>query len=91
MVAATCVLEDRLINIPDVYEAEGFSFEGTKKFDAGTGYRSKSMLVIPLKNHEHEIIGVLQLLNKIDSTLGKALLLTKKMLPSPSPLPHKQR
>lgn len=64
MVAATCVLEDRLVNIPDVYEAVGFSFEGTKKFDQGTGYRSKSMLVIPLKNHEYEIIGVLQLLNK---------------------------
>ncbi|WP_263832458.1 HD domain-containing phosphohydrolase [Sulfurospirillum oryzae] len=64
MVAATCALEDRLINIPDVYEAVGFSFEGTKKFDQGTGYRSKSMLVIPMKNHEHEIIGVLQLINK---------------------------
>jgi HD-GYP domain-containing protein (c-di-GMP phosphodiesterase class II)/ribonuclease BN (tRNA processing enzyme) len=64
MVAAMCALEDRLINIPDVYEAEGFSFEGTKKFDAGTGYRSKSMLVIPMKNHENEIIGVLQLINK---------------------------
>ena len=65
MVAATCALEDHLINIPDVYEAKGFSFEGTKKFDQGTGYRSKSMLVIPMKNHEHEIIGVLQLINKL--------------------------
>lgn len=66
MVAATCAIENRLINIPDVYEAVGFSFQGTKDFDKGTGYRSKSMLVIPLKNHENEIIGVLQLLNKID-------------------------
>jgi HD-GYP domain-containing protein (c-di-GMP phosphodiesterase class II)/ribonuclease BN (tRNA processing enzyme) len=66
MVAATCALEDRLVNIPDVYEAIGFSFEGTKKFDQGTGYRSKSMLVIPMKNHEREIIGVLQLINKLD-------------------------
>ncbi|AFL69813.1 HD domain-containing phosphohydrolase [Sulfurospirillum barnesii] len=66
MVAATCALEDRLINIPDVYEAVGFSFEGTKQFDKGTGYRSKSMLVIPMKNHEKEIIGVLQLINKYD-------------------------
>lgn len=65
MVAVTCALEDRLINIPDVYETEGFSFDGTKKFDQGTGYRSKSMLVIPMKNHENEIIGVLQLLNKL--------------------------
>ena len=66
MVAATCALEDRLVNIPDVYETVGFSFEGTKKFDEGTGYRSKSMLVIPLKDHERQIIGVLQLLNKQD-------------------------
>jgi len=51
------------VNIPDVYEAEGFDFTGTRKYDAATGYRSKSMLVIALKNHENDIIGVLQLLN----------------------------
>jgi HD-GYP domain-containing protein (c-di-GMP phosphodiesterase class II) len=66
MVAAVCGLDGELINIDDVYEAEGFNFEGTKKFDAGTGYRTKSMLVVPMKNHEHEVIGVLQLLNKKD-------------------------
>ncbi len=66
MVAAMCALKDIVINIPDVYAADGFSFDGTKAFDKNTGYRSKSMLVIPLKNHEDEIIGVLQLINKID-------------------------
>ncbi|MBE0496690.1 MAG: GAF domain-containing protein [Campylobacterales bacterium] len=64
MVAVTCALEGAPICIPDVYEAEGFNFEGTKRFDANTGYRSRSMLVLPLRNHEGEIIGVLQLLNK---------------------------
>ncbi len=64
LVAATCALDDVLINIPDVYTAAGFNFDGTRKFDASTGYRSRSMLVIPLKNHEQDIIGVLQLLNK---------------------------
>lgn len=67
MVAAVCALEDRVINIADVYDTENFDFEGTKRFDKSTGYRSKSMLVIPLKNHENNIIGVLQLLNKIES------------------------
>lgn len=67
MVAATCALEDRVINIEDVYQAEGFSFDGTKKFDEGTGYRSQSMLVIPLRNFEQKVIGVLQLLNKKDA------------------------
>lgn len=51
------------INIPDAYEAEGFDFSGTRAFDKTTGYRSKSFLTVPLKNHEDEIIGVLQLLN----------------------------
>ncbi len=65
-VAALCAIEKKLINIPDVYEAEGFNFEGTKKFDEGTGYRTKSMLVVPMTNHENDVIGVLQLLNKHD-------------------------
>lgn len=65
MVAATCALEDKIINIPDVYDTKDYNFEGTKQFDKTTGYRSCSMLVIPLKNHEHKIIGVLQLINKI--------------------------
>jgi len=64
MVAATCALEDRIVNIPDVYKAEGFSFDGTKAFDTSTGYRSKSMLVVPLRDYEHNVIGVLQLINK---------------------------
>ena len=32
-------------------------------FDEKTGYHSQSFLTVPLKNHEDEIIGVLQLLN----------------------------
>jgi HD-GYP domain-containing protein (c-di-GMP phosphodiesterase class II)/ribonuclease BN (tRNA processing enzyme) len=67
MVAALCALENRVINIPDVYEEKGFSFDGTKKFDKSTGYKSKSMLVIPLMNHEKTVIGVLQLINKQNS------------------------
>ena len=53
-----------IYNIPDVYLDTNFDFSGTKKFDNTTGYCSKSMLVIPLINHEDETIGVLQLINK---------------------------
>ncbi len=65
-VAVLCAITGKLINIPDVYEAEGFNFEGTKNFDKGSGYRTTSMLVVPMKNHENNVIGVLQLLNKHD-------------------------
>lgn len=56
------------VDIPDVYEAEGFDFTGTRAYDKMTGYRTKSMLVAPMRNHENEIIGVLQLINAKDPT-----------------------
>lgn len=65
-VSSYCGLTGETINIADVYEAEGFDFTGPRKYDAATGYRSKSMLVLALKNHEQDIIGVLQLLNALD-------------------------
>jgi len=64
MVAVLSALKQKILNIPDVYLNKEFDFSGTKKFDASTGYRSKSMLVIPLINHKKETIGVLQLINK---------------------------
>jgi HD-GYP domain-containing protein (c-di-GMP phosphodiesterase class II)/ribonuclease BN (tRNA processing enzyme) len=64
MVASLCALKGKIINIEDVYNDKQFNFEGTKEFDKKNNYRSKSMLVIPLKNHKNEIIGVLQLINK---------------------------
>lgn len=65
-VSSYSAITGNIVNIQDVYEAEGFDFSGTRKFDASTGYRSQSMLVIPLKNKEGEIIGVLQLINARD-------------------------
>lgn len=59
------------VNIPDVYQAKGFNFDGTKRFDASINYRSCSMLVMPMKDHEGDIIGVLQLINSLDNRTGK--------------------
>ena len=63
MIAAYVALTGETVNIPDAYKAKGFDFSGTKMFDEKTGYHSQSFLTVPLKNHENEIIGVLQLLN----------------------------
>lgn len=69
---SSCVaITGKIENIPDVYEAGGFDFSGTKKFDSETGYRSQSMLVIPMKNKENATIGVLQLINSLDPVTGK--------------------
>ena len=66
MVAAQAALTGRTINIADAYTAEGFDFAGTRAFDAKTGYRSKSFLTVPMRNHEGGTIGVLQLINAQD-------------------------
>ncbi|MFA6499666.1 MAG: HD domain-containing phosphohydrolase, partial [Desulfurivibrionaceae bacterium] len=72
-VSAHCALTGESINISDVYDAEGFDFQGTRDFDASTGYRSRSMLVIPLRDHEDEVIGVLQLLNAKNRETGEVV------------------
>ena len=67
MVAAYSAINQRTVNIADAYTEAGFDFSGTRQFDQKTGYRSKSFLTVPMKNHEGEIIGVLQLINSLGS------------------------
>ena len=77
-VVSCAVHEDRTINIPDAYHADGFDFSGTKKFDQQTGYRTQSLLTVPMKNHEGIIIGILQLINSKDYTTGETNEFTKE-------------
>ncbi|MGF7184917.1 HD-GYP domain-containing protein (c-di-GMP phosphodiesterase class II) [Desulfitispora alkaliphila] len=67
-VSGYTTLTGKTVNIPDVYHAKDFDFSGPRKYDEMTGYRTKSMLVIPLKNHLSEVIGALQLINSVDSS-----------------------
>ena len=72
-VSSYVALTETIVNVPDLYEAEGFDFTGPSIYDDCTGYRSQSMLVIPMKNHEDEVIGVLQLLNARDPKSNKVI------------------
>ena len=65
-VVTHAVISGHTVNIPDAYHAEGFDFSGTRAFDGQTGYRSTSFLTVPMRNHEGEITGVLQLINARD-------------------------
>jgi len=66
-VATYAALTGETVNIEDAYEDQEFDFSGAKEFDARTGYQSISFLTIPLKNNEGKVLGVLQLLNALDS------------------------
>ena len=72
-VATHVALTGKTINIADAYKTAAFDFSGTKSFDEGTGYRSKSFLTVPLKNHDSDVIGVLQLLNARDWGTGEVV------------------
>lgn len=72
-VAAYATLKDQTVNIENVYETQAFDFSGTRMFDEKTGYHSQSFLTIPMKNHESEVIGVLQLINAIDPVSKKII------------------
>jgi HD-GYP domain-containing protein (c-di-GMP phosphodiesterase class II) len=77
MVVSHSALSGETVNIPDAYTAEGFDFSGTKKFDAKTGYRSQSFLAVPMRDHEGEVIGVLQLINAQDRKTGAIVPFSK--------------
>lgn len=58
---------EKILNIPDVYAIEDdapYSFN--QEIDRRSGYRTSSMLTIPLKTNMGEVLGVLQLINAMD-------------------------
>jgi HD-GYP domain-containing protein (c-di-GMP phosphodiesterase class II) len=71
LVAAYAALNNRTVNIKDAYTEPNFDFSGTRQFDERTGYRSQSFLAVPMKDHEGDVIGVLQLINATDPATGE--------------------
>ncbi|MCH8500752.1 MAG: GAF domain-containing protein [Aliidiomarina sp.] len=64
MVVVQSVLTATTVRVDDVYNNHQFDFSGTKAFDGRTGYRSQAFLTVPMRNHEGDVIGALQLINK---------------------------
>ena len=59
------------VNIPDVYQVDQFNFSAVRAFDRQHGYQSKSFLTVPMKDHEGELIAVLQLINASNPDTGE--------------------
>lgn len=76
-VSSYAALTGKILNIPDIYDVKGvpefagLDFTGPRNYDRQTGYRTQSMLVIPMRNHENKTIGVLQLINAKDEDTGE--------------------
>jgi CheY-like chemotaxis protein len=71
-IATHVVVSRQTINIADAYQAtQEFDFSGTRAFDQQTGYRTTSVLAIPLKSPDGAVLGVLQLINALSPETGK--------------------
>ena len=66
-IAGYVAITGDILNINDAYLIPPtLEYRLNKDFDNLFGYRTKSMLVVPMRDHEDEIIGVLQLINSVD-------------------------
>ena len=62
-IVAIAAAEGEMIHIPDAYACEQYDLSAARSMDQRTGYHTQSVLTVPMKNHEGELNGVLQLIN----------------------------
>jgi len=75
--AVACFNKSKLICVDDIYEDSIYDFTKSKEFDIINSYKTKSILCVPLINHNsNKTIGVLQLINK--NINGKKVIFTKE-------------
>jgi HD-GYP domain-containing protein (c-di-GMP phosphodiesterase class II) len=72
-IASYTALTKKMVNVDDAYHYGDFDFSGVKKFDEKNDYSSRSFLTVPLLNHVNDVIGVIQLVNAIDSRTGRPI------------------
>lgn len=65
-VCACGMLQKKLINVTNVYDCQEYDFSGPRKYDALTGYKTISMMVVPMEDDQGKVIGVLQLINAMN-------------------------
>jgi HD-GYP domain-containing protein (c-di-GMP phosphodiesterase class II) len=54
-----------VVRIPDAYEIpETSEYRFNPSFDKQNGYRTKSVLCVPMRDHENAVVGVIQLINR---------------------------
>lgn len=66
-ICARALLEGRTIHVADVTASPDYDFSGSARYDAMTGYHTRSMLAVPMRNRAGDKLGVLQLINAMDA------------------------
>jgi phosphoserine phosphatase len=67
-IVGECVATREIVLVPDAYADPRFN----RQVDLATGFRTRSMLTMPLIGHDDTLVGVLQVLNKREGPFGDA-------------------
>lgn len=79
-VSTYAALHNQTVVIDDVYAETRFDLSGTRHFDAQSGYRTVSMITVPLAARHDEVIGVLQFMNALDPHSGEVVAFSEQSL-----------
>jgi len=71
----------KTVLIENVYKDPRFEFRGTYAFDAQTGYRTISLLTVPMVPHNGDVIGILQFINALDPETGQVIAFPEDAVP----------
>ncbi len=66
-VVAHVAAHRKIVNISDIYASSEFKFNDLMFYDKLTGYKTRSILALPLQNSRNEIVGVLLLINALNA------------------------
>lgn len=63
-ISGNVAVTGEVVRIPDAYEiGEAHEYRFNPSFDKANNYRTKSVLCVPMRNHKHEVVGVIMLVN----------------------------
>ncbi|GLK91281.1 hypothetical protein GCM10017655_43450 [Pseudomonas turukhanskensis] len=79
-VSTYTALHNEAVVIDDVYAETRFDLSGTRHFDTQSGYRTVSMLSVPLAPRQGEVIGVLQFMNALNPLTGEVMAFSPQVL-----------
>lgn len=84
-IAGCVALTGEIVRVADAYaELPAHQVKFDASFDQATGYRTKSVLAVPIRNFHDEIVGVLQLINRkpsFDAVLTLGVITEELVLP----------
>jgi len=86
-VAGYVALTGEPVNIDDAYHVpDGVPYQINRKFDEDSGYRTRSILAVPMRNQKGEVLGVVQLINAkrdFNIKLANAKVVAAEVIPFP--------